>query len=65
MLNKEFLTRLWKEMLVAFVVTLGGVILAGSGLGVALLGAAAVAGLRGAVGVVVRNFGEIQNHPSL
>ncbi len=65
MFNKEFLVRLGKEAFLAFVVVAGTAILAGSGLGVALLGAAAVAGVRSAVGVVVRNYGEIQNHPSL
>ncbi len=65
MFNKEFLARLGKEMLLTFVVIAGTAVLAGTGLGFALLSAAAFAGVRGAIGVLVRNAGEIQNHPSL
>lgn len=65
MFNKEFLSRLGKEMLVAFIVTAGLAALAGTGgLGVIAL-AAGGAGLRAVIGVVVRNFGEFQNTPHL
>lgn len=65
MFNKEFLVRLGKEMLIAFVVVAGTAVLAGTGLGGALLAAAVIAGVRGAVGVAVRNVGELENHPSV
>lgn len=65
MFNKEFLSRLGKEMLVAFIVTAGAAFLAGTGGVGAVLMAAGVAGIRAVVGVVVRNFGEFENTPHL
>lgn len=65
MFNKEFLSRLGKEMLVAFVVTAGAALLAGTGGAGAIAVAAAVSGGRAVVGVIVRNFGEFQNTPHL
>ena len=65
MFNKEFLSRLGKEMLVAFVVTAGAALLAGTGGVGALAIGALVSGGRAVVGVVVRNFGEFHNTPNL
>lgn len=65
MFNKEFLNRLWKEMLVIFIVTAGGALLAGTGGAGAIALAALTAGGRAVVGVIVRNFGEFQNTPHL
>jgi NhaP-type Na+/H+ and K+/H+ antiporter len=65
MFNKEFLSRLGKEMLVVFIVTAGAALLAGTG-GVGAIALAALgSGARAVVGVIVRNFGEFQNTPHL
>lgn len=61
MFNKDFLVKVAKEALVAFVVTTGGVFLAApndAGLTASVLAGAAVAGLRAVVGVVVKDVGE-------
>lgn len=65
MFNKEFLSRLGKEMLVVFVVTAGTALLAGTGGAAAIALAALGSGGRAVVGVIVRNFGEFQNTPHL
>lgn len=65
MFNKEFLSRLGKEMLVVFVVAAGTALLAGTGGAGAIALGALTAGGRAVVGVVVRNFGEFQNTPHL
>lgn len=65
MFSKEFLSRTWREMLVAFVVALGMAILAGTGLSSAAVLAGLVAGGRAVVGIVVRNMGEFQDTPTL
>lgn len=65
MFSKEFLSRLGKEAVVAFIVTAGTALLVGTGGVSAVALAAAVAGGRAVVGVVVRNFGEFQDTPHL
>ncbi len=65
MFNKDFLSRLGKEMLVIFVVTAGTALLAGTGGVGAVALAALTSGGRAVVGVIVRNFGEFQNTPHL
>ena len=65
MFTKEFLSRTWREILVAFVVALGMAVLAGTGLSFAAVLAGLVAGGRAVVGIIVRNMGEFKDTPSL
>lgn len=66
MFSKAFLLKSVKEAVVTFVSVGGTTFLAfGSGLEKAALVAAAVAGVRAVVGVVVRNVGTEQDSPHL
>lgn len=66
MFSASFAKRLAKETLTAFVVAGGGALLiASDSIGRDLLLGAAVAGLRAVVGVVVKDFGEFKDTPSV
>lgn len=63
---KTFVVKLVKESAISFVVTFGGVFLATSdSLSTSVIAAAAVAGLRAVVGVIVKDVGDPKNTPSL
>jgi hypothetical protein len=65
MFSKDFVKKLGKECLVAFITTFGVVALADPTLGAAAITAGAVAGFRAVLGVVVKNVGSEKDSPHL
>lgn len=66
MFTAKFLGKLLRESLISFVVASGGAVLVTSGsIGRDVVVGAAVAGLRAVVGVLVKDFGEEKDTPSV